>query len=50
MRRGEKGQFNESDAVAHSLSQDVRRKAQTVVNPGGLAIRINGMVIIAWLN
>ena len=49
MRRGEKGQFKESDAVAHSLSQDVRRKAQTVVNPG-LAMRINGMVIIAWLN
>lgn len=34
MRRGEKGQFKESDAVAHSLSQDVRRKAQTVVKPG----------------
>jgi hypothetical protein len=34
VRRDEKGQFKESDDVGRSLSQDVRRKAKTVVKPG----------------
>jgi hypothetical protein len=34
VRRNEKGQFKESDDVGRSLSQDVRRKAKTVVKPG----------------
>jgi len=34
VRRSEKGQFKESDDVGRSLSQDVRRKAKTVVKPG----------------
>jgi hypothetical protein len=34
VRRDEKGQFKESDDVGRSLSQDVRRKAKTVVKAG----------------
>jgi hypothetical protein len=34
VRRGEKGQFKESDDVGRSLSQDVRKKAKTVAKPG----------------
>lgn len=34
VRRNEKGQFEESDDVGRSLSQDVRRKAKTVVKSG----------------
>jgi hypothetical protein len=34
VRRDEKGLFKESDDVGRSLSQDVRRKAKTVVKPG----------------
>jgi hypothetical protein len=34
VRRNKKGQFKESDDVGRSLSQDVRRKAKTVVKPG----------------
>jgi hypothetical protein len=34
VRRNKKGQFKESDDVDRSLSQDVRRKARTVVKPG----------------
>ena len=34
VRRNEKGRFKESDDVGRSLSQDVRRKAKTVVKSG----------------
>jgi len=34
VRRDELGQFKESDDVGRSLSQDVRRKAKTVVKAG----------------
>jgi hypothetical protein len=34
VRRDEKGQFNESDDVGRSLSQDRKRKAKTVVKAG----------------
>lgn len=34
VRRNEKGQFKESDDVSKSLSQDVRKRAKTVVKPG----------------
>jgi len=34
VRRDEKGQFKESDDVGRSLSQDVRRKAKSVVKSG----------------
>ena len=34
VRRNKKGQFKESDDVGRSLSQDVRRKAKTVVKAG----------------
>ena len=34
VRRDEKGQFEESDDVGRSLSQDVRRDAKTKVKPG----------------
>ena len=34
VRRDEQGQFKESDDVGRSLSQDVRRKAKTVVKAG----------------
>ena len=34
VRRNKKGQFKQSDDVGRSLSQDVRRKAKTVVKPG----------------
>ena len=34
VRRNEKGQFKESDDVRRALSQDVRRKAKTVVKSG----------------
>jgi len=34
MRRNKQGEFKESDDVSRSLSQDVRRKAKTVVKPG----------------
>jgi hypothetical protein len=34
VKRDEEGQFKESDDVGRSLSQDVRRKAKTVVKPG----------------
>ena len=34
VRRNEKGQFKELDDVGRSLSQDVRRKAKTVVKSG----------------
>jgi hypothetical protein len=33
-RRNVKGEFKESDDVGRSLSQDVRRKAKTVVKAG----------------
>ena len=33
VRRNEKGQFKESDDVSKSLSQDVRKRAKTVVKP-----------------
>ena len=34
VRRNKQGQFKESDDVSRSLSQDVRRKAKTVVKAG----------------
>jgi hypothetical protein len=34
VRRDEKGQFKESDDVSRSLSQDVKKKAKTVVPAG----------------
>ena len=34
VRRNKKGQFKKSDDVGRSLSQDVRRKAKTVVKAG----------------
>ena len=34
VRRNVKGEFRESDDVGRSLSQDVRRKAKTVVKAG----------------
>ena len=34
MRRNKKGEFKEFDDVSRSQSQDVRRKAKTVVKPG----------------
>jgi hypothetical protein len=34
VRRNEKGQFEESDDVGRSLSQDVRHKAKTIVPSG----------------
>ena len=34
VRRNVKGEFKESDDVGRSLSQDVRRKAKTVVKAG----------------
>jgi hypothetical protein len=34
VRRNKKNQFKESDDVGRSLSQDVRRKAKTVVKAG----------------
>ena len=34
VRRNKQGQFKESDDVSRSLSQDVRRKAKTVVKSG----------------
>jgi len=34
VRRNDKGEFKESGDVGRSLSQDVRRKAKTVVNAG----------------
>ena len=34
VRRNEKAEFKESDDVRRSLSQDVRRKAKTVVKAG----------------
>ena len=34
VRRDESGQFNESDDVSRSLSQDVRREAKTKVPAG----------------
>ena len=34
VRRDEQGQFEESDDVGRSLSQDVRQKAKTKVPPG----------------
>jgi hypothetical protein len=34
VRRNAKGQFKESDDVGRSLSQDVRRKAKTVIKAG----------------
>ena len=34
VRRNKKGQFKQSDDVGRSLSEDVRRKAKTVVKPG----------------
>jgi hypothetical protein len=34
VRRDEKGQFEESDDVGRSLSQDVRRKAKTTSGAG----------------
>ncbi len=34
VRRDEKGRFDEVDDVGRSLSQDVRKKAKTVVKPG----------------
>jgi hypothetical protein len=39
VRRDTKGRFKESDDVSRSLSQDVRRKAKTVVKPAIEAIR-----------
>ena len=34
VRRDDKGQFEESDDVGRSLSQDVRKQAKTKVPPG----------------
>ena len=34
VRRDEEGQFEESDDVSRSLSQDVRKKAKTEVESG----------------
>ena len=34
VRRDEKGQFNESDDVGRSLSQDRKRKAKKAAKPG----------------
>jgi len=34
VRRNPKGEFKKSDDVGRSLSQDVRRKAKTVVKAG----------------
>jgi hypothetical protein len=34
VRRDEKGQFEESDDVGRSLSQDIRRKAKTTSGAG----------------
>jgi hypothetical protein len=34
VRRDDQGQFEESDDVGRSLSQDVRRHAKTEVKPG----------------
>ena len=34
VRRNDKGQFNESDDVGRSLSQDRKRKAKTVAKKG----------------
>ena len=34
VRRDDKGQFKESDDQGRSLSQDVRKKAKTKVEPG----------------
>ena len=34
VRRDSEGQFKESDDVSRSLSQDVRKKAKTVVKAG----------------
>ena len=34
VRRDEQGQFKESDDVGRSLSQDVKREAETKVKPG----------------
>lgn len=34
VRRDEEGKFTESDDLGRSLSQDVRKKAQTTVEPG----------------
>jgi hypothetical protein len=34
VRRDQQGQFKESDDVGRSLSQDVRKKAKTVVKAG----------------
>lgn len=34
VRRDEEGRFEESDDVGRSLSQDRKRKAKTVVEPG----------------
>lgn len=34
VRRNDKGQFDESDDVGRSLSQDVRKHAKTEVPPG----------------
>jgi len=34
VRRNKQGQFKESDDVGRSLSQDVKRKAKTVVKAG----------------
>ena len=34
VRRNERGEFKKSDDVGRSLSQDVRRRAKTVVKAG----------------
>ena len=34
VRRDEKGRFDESDDVSRSLSQDVKKKAKTIVPSG----------------
>ena len=34
VRRNERGEFKESDDVGRSLSQDVRRRAKTMVKAG----------------
>lgn len=34
VRRDEQGQFKESDDVSRSLSQDVRKSAETEAKPG----------------
>jgi len=34
VRRNERGEFKESDDVGRSLSQDVKRRAKTVVKAG----------------